>query len=318
MENKHFCAHISRERQDPYIGLAAHAKVWVMLEYTDPWEWIAIYNNQLPEPTKTWLIALANSYATSQAITLFIRQHIRPLPTINCFVGITRPDREALYRFRFNSYKEVMGLDLAALEAGSPAYNSYLTTEPLYLVCTNGKHDMCCAKFGMPIHKEASRLAGEQVWHCSHCGGDQFAANLLCFPHGIYYSRVTVPEVATIIEADRQEQLYLEKCRGRSCYPPSVQAAEYYLRKQTGIYDLNAFRWLDTTDEDNGNTTVRFQSTSSGIINLMTIRHTERETNHAEAYRCDNTGKLTRQEFQLVQIEQTTTAYASEKAASEG
>jgi hypothetical protein len=318
VENKHFCAHISRERQDSYIGLAAHAKIWVMLEYTGPWEWIAIYNNQLPEPTKTWLINTANNYATTQAITLFIRQHTRPLQTINCFVGITRPDREALYRFRFKSYEEVMELDLAALEAGSPAYDSYLTTEPLYLICTNGKHDMCCAKFGMPIHKEAANLAGEQVWHCSHCGGDQFAANLLCFPHGIYYSRVTVPEVATIMEADRQERLYLEKCRGRSCYPPIVQAAEYYLRKQTGIYDLNAFRWLDTSNEDNGNTTIRFQSTSEDIIHILTIRHTEREIDRAEAYRCDSTGKLTRQEFQLIQSEQTNTAFATGKAVGEG
>jgi hypothetical protein len=312
VENKHFCAHISQEQQDSYIGLATYAKVWVMLEYTSPWEWIAIYNNQLPEPAKTWLITLANSYATSQAITLFIRQHTRPLQTINCFVGITRPDREALYRFRFDNYEEVMKLDLDALEAGSPAYDSYLTTEPLYLICTNGKHDMCCAKFGMPIHKEAARLAGEQVWHCSHCGGDQFAANLLCFPHGIYYSRVTVPEVATIIEADRQEQLYLEKCRGRSCYPPIVQAAEHYLRKQTSDYALNSFRWLDTANEENGNTTVRFQSTSGDIVHIMTIRHTKREINCAEAYRCDSTGKLTSQEFQLVKWEQEKPAFAIE------
>ncbi|QBD74856.1 hypothetical protein EPA93_02140 [Ktedonosporobacter rubrisoli] len=308
MTDTQFCAKISREREDPIIGQAAYAKAWLLIEYNGPWEWGAVLDNQLPEAVKAWLSAIIYSYATTHTVALFIRHDMRPLAKIRCFVAITREAQEALYRFELSSYEELLKLDLDALRAGDPAYNTYLSPEPIYLVCTNGKHDKCCAKFGMPIYQEASRLVGEQAWHCTHMGGDQYAANLLCLPRGLYYSRVSVPEVTSIIEADGHREIYLPKARGRTCYQPAVQAAEYYLRQQTGNLHLDAFSLLATHSAETNVETVHLQATEDGTIHTLTIQHEIRELSSSQPCSCRNEAKNTRYEFRLL-------SYASSSAA---
>ena len=41
--------------------------------------------------------------------------------------------------------------------------------EPYVLVCTNGRHDACCATFGRPIVRALRRSRwADRVWECSH------------------------------------------------------------------------------------------------------------------------------------------------------
>ena len=56
---------------------------------------------------------------------------------------------------------------------------------PLVLVCTNGRHDPCCATFGRPLARVLREGAQrDDVWECSHIGGDRFAANIVILPEG--------------------------------------------------------------------------------------------------------------------------------------
>ncbi|RAQ96861.1 sucrase ferredoxin [Thermogemmatispora tikiterensis] len=295
-----FCAQLSEERQVPFHGLAPLARIWVLVEYTGAWERSAVLFNDLPEPARRWLAELALSYETRQSMAVFIRRGPRSSGPLRCFVAITRPERQTLYAFQLASYQELPQLPLAELEQGAPAYDSYLSAEPLYLVCTHGKHDQCCAKFGMPIYREAARLAREQVWQCSHIGGDQFAANLVCLPHGIYYSRVKVPEVAAILEADRQGKLYLEKCRGRVVYPQPVQAAEHYLRQRTGHQELEAFILLKAR-QDGAYHRVLFRSRIDGTLHSLRLVEQQHPLAAVEGCRCNLSGKLLRQEYCLLE-----------------
>ena len=131
-----------------------------------------------------------------------------------CFICISRESRQVLYKFQLNTYEELPTLNLAAILSGDASYDQYLYQQPLFLVCTHGKHDQCCAKFGIPIYNELAKHMGEQAWQCSHLGGDKFAANMLCLPHGIYYGYVSVADVQLIVEAYCQNQLYDKKYRG--------------------------------------------------------------------------------------------------------
>ncbi|MBO0795158.1 MAG: hypothetical protein J2P36_30040 [Ktedonobacteraceae bacterium] len=296
MTQRTFCAQISEQIGDPIIGLAPHAGTWIMLENTDPWEWSAVLNNRLPDPVQRWYADTANNYATNHTIAIFIRQHLKPLDRIRCFVAITEEHREALYRFEFQHYEELLDLDLAAIRAGHPQYEHYRTDKPIYLICTNGKHDACCAKFGMPVQKEAARLCGDQVWHCSHIGHDHFAANLLSFPHGVFYSRVRVPDVAPLLEADRAGKLYLPKVRGRTKYTNVVQAAEILLRQRTQQVELTNLRLLEVTSTGENTTTVCMQA-RSGVTYTLVLHHRLHTitpppctcTNEARNYRFDFT-----------------------------
>jgi hypothetical protein len=195
MVERQFCAQLARDTADPFIGTATRADSWLLIEYTAVWERREIESSHLPPQVKTWIEQI-KQHATQ---TRFIKRDGRKSSNINVFFVITLEQRQAIYCFQFTRYEDLLTLDLAALRAGAQWYEPYRYQVPLFLVCTHGKHDACCAKFGMPVYHEFERLAGEHTWQSSHVGGDKFAANVICFPYGIYYGRVAVSEVGEII-----------------------------------------------------------------------------------------------------------------------
>lgn len=64
------------------------------------------------------------------------------------------------------------------------------------IVCTHGRHDVCCGRFGYPLYEELRRgyAAGSEgrlrVWQTSHMGGHRFAPNLIDLPEGRYWGRL--------------------------------------------------------------------------------------------------------------------------------
>jgi hypothetical protein len=110
--------------------------------------------------------------------------------------------------------------------------------DPLYLVCTHGRRDKCCAKFGYALYKHLRQRAGASVWQSSHVGGDRFAANLLCFPHGLFYAHATGESGAHIVEEYGRGRVVLENYRGRACYSQQLQAAEFFVRAESGVKGL--------------------------------------------------------------------------------
>src|SRR3546814_4969337 len=69
-------------------------------------------------------------------------------------------------------------LDLSVLGSDTAPGVGEPGPEHLHLVCTNGRHDPCCADFGRPVVR-ALRAAGVEVMESSHVGGDRFAANIV-------------------------------------------------------------------------------------------------------------------------------------------
>ena len=67
------------------------------------------------------------------------------------------------------------------------------------LVCTHGSRDTCCGSLGHPTYSELrSRHSSDdvRVWRQSHTGGHRLAPNVIEFPSGRYWSRLT-PERAS-------------------------------------------------------------------------------------------------------------------------
>ena len=111
---------------------------------------------------------------------------------------------------------------------------------PLFLVCTHGKHDPCCARFGRPLY-EALRdeLAPDWVWQVSHIGGDRFAGNLVCLPEGLYYGRVDRETAGPVLDEHLARRILIPSYRGRSIYTFAVQAAERVVRERTGLVGID-------------------------------------------------------------------------------
>jgi hypothetical protein len=105
-----------------------------------------------------------------------------------------------------------------------------LSHEPVYLVCTHGRHDACCAVRGRPI---AAALAGaypERTWECSHIGGDRFAANVVVLPHALYYGHVPATRAVELAKHYDEGNVVPDLLRGSGAFTPQVQAAQHFAR----------------------------------------------------------------------------------------
>lgn len=123
--------------------------------------------------------------------------------------------------------------------------------DPLVLVCTNGRHDPCCATFGRPLARDLRQHPrSDDVWECSHIGGDRFAANIVILPEGLYFGRCDTAAAERVIEDYGQGAISLDNYRGRSALGFYEQAAEYYVRRElavTAIDAVTAVRRVDAT-----------------------------------------------------------------------
>ena len=147
--------------------------------------------------------------------------------------------------------RELLDLDLAALAAGrSPGLTP--THEPLFAVCTHGKHDACCAERGRPVLAAMESIAMEStamesvapqsVWGVSHLGGHRFAAMMLVLDPavvgsgggGLYYGGLDPESVRKVAAAHRAGHLDLDQLRGRTSVTMPIQAAEIGLRRHLG------------------------------------------------------------------------------------
>lgn len=123
------------------------------------------------------------------------------------------------------------------LEAALHGEGAGLASEPLgpeLLVCTDGQHDDCCARFGRPVYRALcdalERRAPElRVSESSHLGGHRFAANLLHLPRGDLYGRLEPRDVPLLLRAFGAGKLLRYRYRGRLGSSEAAQAVDALL-----------------------------------------------------------------------------------------
>lgn len=219
------CAHEARIRDEPLYGTASLVRRWLLLEQPGPWGRDAVVESRLPAA-----VAAALEARTAEAkvrLILIRRPAGRQTAQRRCFVA--RSDRATVEEFVLDEVADVLDLDLSSLAADQPVGGERVA-EPLYLVCTNGRHDACCAEYGRPLVQALEAATGARTWECSHIGGDRFAGNLVAFPHGLYFGHVEAADAAGLAGLYDRGLIDLDRYRGRSCHPFVVQAAEYFLR----------------------------------------------------------------------------------------
>ncbi|MGV3721944.1 MAG: GNAT family N-acetyltransferase [Actinomycetota bacterium] len=227
--------------REPLFGTASRVDLWLVLEVPGVW---ADEVQDAIDPDSTLGRALQPALkAVPRSRLLFIKGASRGKhKTIAFYVAITDEVESRLYHFELGSYEALSEIDLFGVLAEEERYERHRDRLPLYLVCTHGTHDRCCAKFGFPTYLSLARSQPERVWQSSHVGGDRFAANVVCLPDGLYYGQVEPGEHETFLGSASAGRLHLPRWRGRSCYPAPVQAAEYLLRRSEGKTRVAAYR----------------------------------------------------------------------------
>ncbi len=233
------CSSSSEEREESLVGSASTVRSFLLVEAPGTWGLDAVRDNRLPAPVKSRLAREANRNGVR---LLFIRRHGRRRSrAITVFAAHADPLRPWLETTALDAPEDLLGIDLASLGAGrSPGLAP--RSAPLFLVCTHGRHDVCCAERGRPVAAALHEVMAESTYEVSHIGGDRFAGNLLVLPHGLYYGRLTPQASVALARGHIEGHLDLEHLRGRSGYPFPVQAAEIYLRNDVGRTALDGLR----------------------------------------------------------------------------
>jgi hypothetical protein len=243
------CATLSRALEEPLYGTASRVRGWVLLEQPGPWGREAVTESRLDRDLAR---ALDRKAAAAHLRLLLIRRPGREAggrPRVCCVAHTSRAGRW-LERRQLDDPAELLELDMARVVAGERPGFGEEATDPVYLVCTNGRHDRCCATYGRPAALTLAASHGELVWESSHVGGDRFAGNLVCLPGGHYFGRVGPDEAERVVGLHRKDGIDLDHYRGCCIDPPVVQAAEWFARTRAGLpgvgdLDLAGHRRLD-------------------------------------------------------------------------
>lgn len=257
-----YCSALSREAREQPFGTASTADAWLLLEYSAAWGARAFQESQLTRAVKAHLKKALLAIPRSRL--LFIKQERESRGHLSLFTVRSTETAASIARVKLIDYEQVLNVNLAGILAGEQAAGGELWERPLFLVCTHGKRDKCCAKFGYALYKSLRVDAGDDVWQSSHVGGDRFAANLICFPHGLFYAHVTADAGRQIVNQYSQQTVSLNNYRGRCCYPSPIQAAEFFLRSESGLNGINDVRFLDYVPITGNHWLVRFLSPQNG------------------------------------------------------
>jgi hypothetical protein len=267
-----YCSQLSRNVEEQAFGTASVGEVWLLVEYTEPWGPKALDDSSLSREVKNYLNQLIRRIPHSRL--LFIKQERRHQARFNFYLIRSRERSPFIVRFELDDYEKLRSiyLDVAAAAAGESIAGGEVITHPLYLVCTHGKRDKCCAKFGYPLYKSLREGRDGQVWQSSHVGGDRFAANLICFPHGLFFAHMTEESALEVVTGYEQQRIVLEKFRGRACYSYPVQSAEFFIRRETGLTGIGDLRGLGSERLDDNGWRIRFRSADGREIHEAVIR----------------------------------------------
>jgi hypothetical protein len=261
------CSDVSRALDEPLCGTASRVRSWLLIEQPGEWGRDAVIESDLGEDLGR---AIKEAAAPHGLRPVLLR---RPdggagsrTHAYLCFSGMD--DRWAL-RLDIDSPRDLLDIDYSPLHEGVRPSVGTEHERPIYLVCTHAMHDPCCGRRGVQVARALGSSRPDETWEVSHIGGDRFAANLVCLPHGLYFGRVSDPQrTAELYESARID---LPHFRGRSCYEPVVQAAEVMLRNRDRIDGIDDLIPEERIDHGRRESTLVF-TTSSGETRSIRLR----------------------------------------------
>jgi hypothetical protein len=259
-----FCSATASERGESLAATASRIDHWLLVEYRGGWTRDVLGGSLLSPELKEHL--RAQLAALRQARLFFVKQPERRLEAgRRVFFGASQPGAERLFELEVEHQDDLRGVDFAAALAGdgTPAMP---VDGPLFVVCTHGRRDRCCARHGRPLYDALRRQTDAgRVWQSTHVGGDRFAGNVVVLPQGLYYGRVGPVDVDGLLAAHAAGRVDLDRYRGRSAYSFPVQAAELELRESTGLLGIDDLVFAGSTRVREDAWTARFRVQAGNV-----------------------------------------------------
>ena len=254
-----FCRTESLDAGEPVAGSAAgQTDVWLALEYDAPWGPKAVADARLPDAVTSHLLAVPSLVPGARVQLIRRASKLEARESITLFVGVSSLVRPAMVRFELPSYEALLELNLpqivVALRSGVAVQGATPLDKPLVLVCTNGKRDRCCAKWGLPIYADLADRDEVECWQTTHLGGHRFAPTLLTLPDGLCYGRLGCEDLDGLVAAMTAGEVFDpgRTLRGRTCLSGAGQAAEVAWRVETGEFKVAALQTVQEVPQEAG------------------------------------------------------------------
>ncbi|MCI0710448.1 MAG: hypothetical protein L0154_09830 [Chloroflexi bacterium] len=263
MVDKLWCVTSSKEAGESLTATAVEASRWMLIEYNQPWGAKALLDSDLLEHIKSYLDALPDTRVQ------FIKQHNSSNAAIHVFVADTSDTRARLFETTVYDYEALRSMDIDAILRGETEFLPY--DKPLFLVCCNGKRDLCCARLGLALYMEVSGKLHNIAWQTTHLGGHRFAPTALILPDGLAYGWID-DRADEVIQAYQRGDIVLDLYRGRVSYPHPAQAAETFLRQETGNLRIKAYQLAGMKMVAADEWEVTFQEPATNMVHIILVR----------------------------------------------
>ncbi|GLY81427.1 sucrase ferredoxin [Actinoallomurus iriomotensis] len=251
------CAGCHIGRRPCLASATVGSRAWLLIEHPGPWG-EDVDTMTLPPPIAE-AVARARRHGVRPQLIRAPRRR-RVTPPLRVYAGFSGPGGDVWLEGReLEDPEELADLDLAAVGAGHAPGFGVPVAGPVFLVCTHGRHNACCARVGAPLARFLHERFGE-VWETTHVGGDRYAANLVCLPHGLFYGDLDERRALVAAEEYRRGRVVLEGFRGRGGQPESSQAAEHFVRARTGVLGV-------------GDVTVESMAGDVAVVRARTARY---------------------------------------------
>jgi hypothetical protein len=232
------CAAESSASDEPLAATASRIDHWILLEYRGLWERDVLGGSRFSPELKAHLREQLR--ILTNARLLFLKKpERRAYGRRQLYFGSSRPGEERFFQLEVDHQEDLRGFNFVSALSGADT-PGLPVDHPLLVVCTHGKRDRCCAKYGQPLY-DALRRETEtgHVWQSTHVGGDRFAGNVVVLPQGLYYGRVGPGDVGRLLAAHAAGRVDLDRYRGRSAYSFPLQAAEQAIREAEGLVGID-------------------------------------------------------------------------------
>lgn len=230
------CAETRLAHREPLLATAPErVTAWLLLEHQGPWP-----ADGMPPGLAPKVVRVCEA-ADEAGIRV---QWIRPVrgrrsSPATVFAAASRVGGGWLERRTLDDLRELADLDIAALARGRPPNFGTPDRERVVLVCTHGRRDVCCARFGRPVVERLDHRLPGLVWETTHVGGHRFAASVVTLPDGSYHGGITAADTDDLADAVLTGRVLPARLRGRAGLPAAVQAADCYARLRYGLSTMD-------------------------------------------------------------------------------
>jgi hypothetical protein len=243
---------------------APPARRLLLVEVPGPWGRTALTDSRLDRYASGRLADAGDAAGVRVLLVRRPGRHAQPQPGTPRAWALADTGPAAVRWGVWRSEHELLDLDLRGpLPPDGPPEARPAGPQRLALVCTHGRHDVCCALRGRPVAQALFYSHPDEAWEVSHIGGDRFAASVLVLPDGLYYGRLDPESAARMAVWHHDGRLDLDHLRGRSGYSWPEQAAEIFLRRETGLDSISSLRLLGSSADGDVRTS-RFEAADGG------------------------------------------------------